>query len=232
MWSYREATQQEMIDHYRASGFMSRQIKDRLEYRIKSAAEAAEHMIRTRVDQALENFIDRALADNFAFNAVRQQMPASTPASLNEYQSSYPHYDPSAVDADINRLGVLLAEGQYLLHGGCWFTDGDSFITKRPLSATFCPQIALRSAEWRGKAYDANRVELMVIRVTRPQTKGYLFGPDGDLKHEKEIVFASGAHLKRLNEYFIEDITVYKVTDGLQEVKKVVPAFVTEVELS
>jgi len=232
VWSYRKATQQEMLDHYRENGFMSHQVKDRLERRIESASAAADHMIRTVVDQALENFIDRALADNFAFNALRQQMPLSTPASLSDYQSSYPDYDPLAVDADINRFGVLLADGQYLLHGGCWFTDRDSFITKRPLSTTFCPQIALRSAEWRGKAYDANRVELMVMRVTRPQTKAYLFGPEGDLKHEKEVVFASGARLRRLNECFIMDVTVQKATNGFQTVKKVVPAFLTEVELS
>ncbi|WP_186192804.1 hypothetical protein ACN262_28675 [Burkholderia gladioli] len=231
-WSYRKATQQEMMDHYREQGFFSTEIKDRLERRIGSAFEAADHTIRVRVDNALEGFIDRALADDFAFNALRQQMPSPTPVALDDYQSSYPNYDRLSVDQAINRFGVLLADGQYLLHGGCWFSDGNSFTTDRPLSTTFCPQIALRSAEWRGKAYDANRVELMVIRVTQPRTKAYLFGPESELKHEKEAVFASGAHLKRLRENFIMDLKVYKVTNGLNTVEKAVPAFVTEVELS
>ena len=221
-----------MMDHSREQGFFSTEIKDRLERRIGSAIEAADHMIRKRVDNALEGFIDRALEDDFAFNALRHQMPSPTPAALNDYQSSYPHYDRFAVDQAINQFGVLLADGQYLIHGGCWFSDGDSFTTSRPLSTTFCPQIALRSAEWRGKAYDANRVELMVIRVTEPRTKAYLFGPEGELKHEKEAVFASGAHLKRLHEHFIMNLTAHKVTNGLNTVEKVVPAFVTEVELS
>lgn len=231
-WLYRKATQQEMMEHYKEMGFFSSEIKDRLERRIGSAFEAADHMIRKRVDNVLEGFIDCALANDVAFNALRHQMPSPTPAALDDYQSSYPHYDRVAVDQAINQFGVFLADGQYLIHGGRWFSDGDSFTTDRPLSTTFCPQIALRSAEWRGKAYDANRVELMVIRVTQPRTKAYLFGPEGELKHEKEAVFASGAHLKRLREHFIMDLKVYKVTNGLNTVEKVVPAFVTEVELS
>jgi len=232
VWSYRKASQQEMMDHFKNQGFISDQIKDRLVRRIGSAFEAADHMIRTKVDNVLEGFIDRALADNFVFNVLRQQMPSPTPAALSDYQSSYPDYDLFAVDTAINRFGALLADGQYLLHGGCWFSDGDSFTTDRPLSTTFCPQIALRSAEWRGKAYEANRVELMVIRITQPRTKAYLFGPEGDLKHEKEVVFASGAHLKRLHTHFIMNTSAYKVTNGLQIVKKEVPAYLTEVELS
>ena len=83
-----------------------------------------------------------------------------------------------------------------------------------------------------GKAYDANRVELMVIRVTQPKTKAYLFGPDGDLHHEKEVVFASGGHLRRLNSHFITDIKAYKMTKDFVADEKVVPAYVTEAELS
>lgn len=211
---------------------MSHQIKDKLERRIGSAFEAADHMIRKRVDNALEGFIDRALENDVAFSALRHQMPSPTPSALDDYQSSYPDYDRFAVDQAINQFGALLADGQYLIHGGRWFTDGDSFTTDRPLSTTFCPQIALRSAEWRGKAYDANRVELLVIRVTQPKTKAYLFGPEGELTHEKEAVFASGAHLTRLREHFIMNLTVNKATDGFNIVEKTVPAFVTEIELS
>lgn len=231
-WSYRKATVQESTERYKETGYLSSEIKDRLERRIGSAFDAATYMIEKRVDNALEHFIDSALANDAAFTALRYQMPSQTPAALNDYQSSYPEYNRVAVDQAINQFGAYLADGQYLIHGGLWFSGEDSFTTDRPLSTTFCPQIALRNAEWRGKAYDANRVELMVIRVTKPKTKAYLFGAEGEFKHEKEAVFASGAQLRRLREHYIMDIKVSKVTKELNTVEKTVPAFVTEVELS
>ena len=74
-WSYRQATQQEAMDHFKEQGFLCFEIKEYLVRRIGTAFEAAEHMIRVRVDNALENFIDDALVDDVAFNALRDQMP-------------------------------------------------------------------------------------------------------------------------------------------------------------
>jgi len=52
------------------------------------------------------------------------------------------------------------------------------------------------------------------------------------LRNEKEVVFASGAQLTRVRETHTVVISVSKVTVGLQTEKKVVHAYVVEVEIS
>ncbi len=119
-----------------------------------------------------------------------------------------------------------------LFHGGHWASDNPTITTSRPFSTSFCPQVALRNAEWKGKAYDAGRVDLMVVCVTQPKTKAYAYSREGNHGNEKEVVFASGATLTRVRETYIADIPVSKVTSGIQTEEKVVPAYVVEVEIS
>ncbi|CFL01736.1 hypothetical protein [Burkholderia pseudomallei] len=119
-----------------------------------------------------------------------------------------------------------------MFHGGHWASDSPTLTTSRPFSTSFCPQVALRNAEWKGKAYDAGRVDLMVVRVTQPKTKAYAYSREGNHGNEKEVVFASGAQLTRVRETHIADIPVSKVTSGIQTEEKVVPAYVVEVEIS
>ncbi len=90
----------------------------------------------------------------------------------------------------------------------------------------------MRNAEWKGKAYDAGRIDLMVVRVSQPKTKAYAYSRNGDHGNEKEIVFASGATLTRVRETYVVDILAMKAAPSLQIKEKVVPAYVVEVEIS
>lgn len=91
--------------------------------------------------------------------------------------------------------------------------------------------MALRNAEWLGKAYDAGRLDLIVICVRRCKTKAYAFSREGTHGNEKEVVFASGAQLTRVRETHITDISVSRVTSSMQQEKKDVPAYMVEVEI-
>lgn len=72
----------------------------------------------------------------------------------------------------------------------------DSFTTTRPLSTTLRPQVALREAEHRGKAYNAGELHLLVLRVMRCAAKAFVFRRSGtNLGHENEVFFASGLRL-------------------------------------
>ena len=234
-WSKRKTTLEEALDLVQNSGcHMSQaiQVNDKLNGVVSTHIEAAAHMLLHRVDNGLENHIDDALGVSAAYRNLRDLMPQVEPEALSSYQGKFSKHDWAIADEAIKAYGVELAEGQRIFHGGHWASDSTSFTTSRPFSTSFCPQVALRNAEWKGKAYDSGRVDLMVVCVTRPSTKAYAFSREGDHGNEKEIVFASGAQLIRMRETHIADIPVSKVTSGFQILEKVVPAYVVEVEIS
>lgn len=235
VWSHRKATLEEAQELVKKEGLSiieALEPKDKLLEKVTTHTEAANRMLRIRADNGLEFHIDRALDDSPEYRNLRELMPQDVPLPLNQYQSSYPEYDKEMVDAAINTLGVKIADGQFLFHGGEWGAAGDTLTTSQPFSTSFCPQVALRNAEWRGKAFDAGRVDLMVVRVTQPATNAYVYSREGEHGNEKEIVFASGAKLKRVRETQVNDITVNKMHSNLKEEEKVVPAYLVEVEIS
>ncbi|HAS0829228.1 TPA: hypothetical protein I3313_004251, partial [Enterobacter hormaechei subsp. hoffmannii] len=76
-----------------------------------------------------------------------------------------------------------------------------TFVTDRVLSTSFCPKVALNNGEWRGKAWDANRLDLIVIKTNATKTKAFVY--DKELAghgHELEVLFAKGATLKFISE--------------------------------
>ena len=234
-WSRRKTTieeAQELVKNQGLSILEALEPKDKLLEKVATHAEAAHRMLRVRTDNGLEFHIDRALDDSPEYRRLRELMPPDVPVPLDEYQSSYPDYNRKMVDAAINAHGVNIAEGQFLFHGGEWGIAVDSLMTSQPFSTSFCPQVALRNAEWRGKAFDTGRVDLMVVRVTQPATKAYIYSREGEHGNEKEIVFASGATLTRVRETHVNDITVHKMHADMREEEKVVPAYLVEIEIS
>jgi hypothetical protein len=208
------------------------QVNDKLIEVVSTHAEAATRMLRQRADNGLEGHIDRALDASTEYRDLRDLMPPNEPEALSSYQGEFSEHTWAMADEAIKAHGVEMAEGQFLFHGGCWASESTIFTTSRPLSTSFCPQVALRNAEWRGKAYDAGRVDLMVVCVRQPKTKAYAYSREGNHGNEKEVVFASGAQLTRVRETHVADIPVLKVTSGIQMEEKVVPAYLVEVEIS
>lgn len=234
-WSIRDSTTEEMAELLNHGGVTLAEalhIKDKLLDVVSNHTEAAAHMLRKRWNNALENHVERSLDESVEYRNLIALMPEHVPAALDAYQGSFSQHDPKLADQAIRAHGVLLAEGQVLFHGGYWPTNEQSFVTSRPFSTSFCPQVALRNAEWKGKAYDAGRVDLMVVRVNEPTTKAFVYRREGDHGNEKEVVFANGARLSRVRETRIADATVTKADSRYQSQQKVVPAYVIEVEVS
>lgn len=196
-WSKRQPTHNEMMQHYEKTGQMLTFINESLVARVTNAKEAAIHIGTVGADNGLGNFIDSTLDSNASYKIWRARMPSKTPKSLSKYQGEFPNYSPREVDLEINNIGESLCEGQILFHGGIWpGNNSDHFITQLPLSTSFCPQVALRNAEHKGKAYDANQIDLLVLRATSPITNVFTFRRAGtNLGHENEVLFASGANL-------------------------------------
>ncbi|WP_155648081.1 hypothetical protein [Burkholderia cepacia] len=231
-WTTREATTEEMMASQQAGKF-SMDVNVQLIARIASESDAARYMITQCVDNGLEGHIDRALREDSSFRQWLQAMPNATPFALETYQQAYPPDDFHAVDLAINEHGVALSPGQLLFHGGTIaFPPDGALVTTRPFSSTLCPQVALRSAEWSGKAYEADQVNLYLLRVVSPNTKVFVFDPNGfDKGHEKEVLFASGTKLILRSRYAVrEDYQVSIMKDWRTE-SKIVKAYLCEVDV-
>ncbi|KXV09429.1 hypothetical protein [Acetobacter malorum] len=235
-WSCREATDVEFSScmssglHFAEAMY----VQDTLEANVTNPFQAASSMLRTGVDNGLENHINWALAQSAEYAALRRRMPQPDPDALVAYQNKFTKEDMAAADIAIKQCGVTLADGQMLFHGGFWGHPVDTVITtSRPFSTSFCPQVALRNAEWNAKAYNAGEINLMVVRVCQPQSKAYILSLDGEKGNEKEVVFASGAKIRLVRKTFICNSKVYgNWSSSGGSPSKEVPAFVLDVNIS
>lgn len=235
VWTQRDATQQEQEAHYRATGtFLIHGVNDQLQVTVSNAVQAAHYMAKEGADQAMENHIDDELARSTAYAAWRRAMPSATPKSLSNYQRQYPDCDFDAINNDINTIGATLPPGQHLFHGGYWPDGYQTLTTTKPFSTTFCPQVALRESEHLGKAYDAGRIDLFVLRVATSSTNVFAYKRRGtNLGHEKEVLFAAGSTLTLRNRTLIRaDYTAAKVAHGASLVYKTIPIYVLEIDIS
>jgi len=196
-WTTRNATLEEMHAHMRKHGYVLPFVNDSLVARISNHFDAAIYMSNSGADNGLESFIDSYLDRDVSYRALRKAMPSKTPAALFDFQQKYPNFSVLDVDREINSIGCALSEGQCLFHGGLWPNNLESTVTlTSPFSTSLCPQVALRNAEWRGKAYDSGQIDLFVLRAENPRTNVFSFRRKGaKMGNEKEVLFASGAKL-------------------------------------
>lgn len=232
VWLKRETTLEERLDFIKNNQPLLFQIKEKLIRSIDNHFEAAEHILNMRVDNALENHINDCLHSSSECQMWKMSMPKETPKALYDYKNSYPNYDKQKVDEAINALGFCVSEGQKLFHGGL-FNDAREYLTDRPLSASFCPQVALRNAEWRGKAFDRGQIDIFVLKATSPSTHAFFYNLDEQLGNEKEVLFASGAKLKMISRTkILDNYRVIKINSNCKEFEKNVPVYVVEIEIS
>lgn len=231
IWSKRKLTKDERDSGKFNMCEITDGIDDMLEKAISTPVEAAIHMVEKGVDGGLDYFISNKIDNSHVFEEWCDLMPTSVPDNIEKYQNLFPNCDFKMVSEEINKVGCLPSVGQSFFHGGYLFDEGVlGFKTSKPLSTTLCPQVALRVAEHNGKAYDKGEIHLYVINVINPKTKAYVFqSEDSDLRHEKEILFCSGAHLGFIRKTLItESYSVYKYECPSKDI----PAYVVEITIS
>lgn len=229
-WTTRVATPEEMMAAFKITGFMNPNINDKLILRVTSPLEAAMHIAGVGADNSLGNYINSALDASDDYISWRHLMPSSTPKELSNYQKFYPKCDFNKVNQEINQYGHILSDGQHLFHGGLWPSGVNKLVTARPLSTTFCPQVALRNAEHNDKAYDSGRIDLFVLSACSPKTKVFNYRRKGtNLGHENEVLFAAGAELILLNQILVS--RSYSVSKWGLPIKNI-PIYVLEVAIS
>lgn len=202
---------------------------------IKNCLDAAKYIAEREVDNRLDDFINAELDRNHNFVAWKKHMPSRTPRIMSRYQQEYQcynNYNMHYVDNVINSCGIYLPIGQQLFHGGQWWGKGEEVVTKRPLSLTFSPQVAMRNAEHLGKAYDAGWIDIFVVTIKRSDIKAFVFKRHGtNFGHENEILLSSNITLRLVTKMSgsIEKIFYKSDQEGTNE--KTGPIYILQVDI-
>lgn len=232
IWNMRNPTFDEMMKMG-----LHCQIKDRLIAKINNHHEAATHTLLNRGCRRLDDLIANTLNNSPEYKQMRSMMPSQTHKKLSDFQNKYQSIHFDTVSNIIEHNGQRLAEGQILYHGGFWpGAIGQEFVTTRPLSTSFSPHMACQNAEWSGKAYDSGELHLIILRVVKPKTSVFCFRINGTSKgHEKEVLFATGAHLTIRNKILVKsDGLVYKSCNiyAGKMLEKNIPLYIIEMDIS
>ena len=202
IWEEREPTAEETAEVLsRGEWRPCYQIKVKIESILNSAYDAAKLIAGNKDENRINHHVISYLEKNMEYKKWRDGMPYPTPKQLIDYQENYPPKDLEVINSLISKHGMMIPEGQTLFHGGIWPLDEmgcqvKSFLTNRVLSTSFCPKVALNNGDWRGKAYDAGRIDLMVITIKNIDKKAFVFSLDeGSHSHEMEVLFERGVQL-------------------------------------
>lgn len=66
---------------------------------------------------------------------------------------------------------------------------------QRPLSTTFCPEVAKQEALWKGKADVVGSVNIYIIRIASNDIGSYVYNLNASHGDELEVLLASGGEL-------------------------------------
>ncbi|TQN58727.1 hypothetical protein FLX27_26020 [Agrobacterium tumefaciens] len=195
---------------------------------INTALEAANHIALNGTDNGLENHIYDALDASKVYEAWKKAMPSKRPTAIKTYQSDYDNRNDAAVDSEILTYGDTLDSGQILFHGGLWTGGMGSIQLSRPLSTTFSPNVAFVEVLREWKAYDAGRLDLIVLTTKTATTKAFVFNLRGNFSHEREVLLPAATTLTFVRETCLRQLNVSK--PGFSDKK--IPVYVVEVDVS
>ena len=163
---------------------------------IKSYEDLAKRVSR---HSDIEKLVEEQLEKSKELKLWRKAMPSKTPSAIAKYQKSPDSVDNQKVSDAIEDVGAQLPLGQVLFHGG---NLHDGCLT-RPLSTTFCPQVARQEALWKGKAKAIGCVNIYKITITGGNVNGYALKQKGtNLGNEKEVLISAGHELTVGNKIF------------------------------
>ncbi|GBR15603.1 hypothetical protein [Gluconobacter frateurii] len=232
IYKYRKPTEEELKFAARnniLNIYLSRGVECGIKKVIPSAFGAAKHMAEVHIDNELGNRLSNFLETEDEFKQWEKNIPEITPKELDQYQNSYVNSDLSAVNREILENKTILTYGQELFHGGRWDgLVGEIKITTRPLSTTFCPQVALREADHLDKAYNEERIDICVLKIMHDDIHAYAFGNEGNHGNEKEVLLENNLIIKKISEEkFCDDYKCYVHPNK----EKIIPVYVVVLEV-
>lgn len=140
----------------------------------------------------IENFLSKSTS----VESWIENRPIEISENMSTYQEYNQDYNLEELENEINDKGILMPTGQYLFHGGFLNLEvGTSIILDRPFATSLSPGVSFFFSTIAGRAYDENRIQLLIILVDNIKTKSIILIDHGN-SSELEILFASGLELK------------------------------------
>jgi hypothetical protein len=161
--------------------------------------------------------IEELLSINKSIKIWEEKLTKCFSENMINYQTYNADYDVDELNIEIKEKGILIPDGQVLFHGGFLDLDcEDKKTLHRPFATTITPCVALNNSTYASKAYNNNKIELLEMTVTNPNTKAVaLFNNrDSTNDYELEVLFASGSELKVSDVKSFKDIFEVKNNDG------------------
>lgn len=214
VWSTRPATQADILARLSTGQHISscnKSVQVKLLDTIDTPDKAAIYVADGKYDVQISNRITKSLEDiKSGYRQARSSMPGVTPKILSEYQRRYSSSTNfSLVNNSIKTDGDYLADDQVLFHGGGILNNinpGNSLITLRPLSTSFCPVKSINNGAWRGKYYNEGEANLIILTVKSIKKLAFIYKMNGtDKGHEKEVLIESGALISVISKTKIRD---------------------------
>lgn len=168
-------------------------------------------------DNGAEPIIEKLLSNNESIKIWGEKLTKCFSENMSNYQTYNADYNVDELNIEINEKGILIPDGQVLFHGGFLNLDyADKKTLHRAFATTISPCVALNNSTDASKAYDNNKIELLEMTVTNPNTKAVVLFNNGDSTndYELEVLFSSGLELKVIDVKSFEDIFEVENNDG------------------
>ena len=172
--------------------FFNTPIRDDIKQIIGNHTIAAKYVLEGNDANEVENYITQFLKNSSEYRIWRENMPSITPQCFKDYQQKS-KYSSVELDDYFKNCESFLSEGQVLFRGGKYHgVINQCLRCPQITSTTFCPQVALREAEWNGKAYNDDEINLWLITIRNPQIKIFIYNFfKSKMGNEKEVVLQS-----------------------------------------
>jgi len=157
---------------------------------IRNSVDAAMWAATHHGSDALCNRLADRLSTSLGYKRLRSSMPKTTPAPIRDYRHRGASSRTAGFLDAVEKNASPLAPGQVLFHGGAWEPLATPTQLQFPLSTSFCPEMALRNAAWAGKAWASGYVNLLHIRVTSHNVRGFVCSLRSTKGHENEVILA------------------------------------------
>ncbi|WP_170907948.1 MULTISPECIES: hypothetical protein [Vibrio] len=162
--------------------------------KINSALDFLMHTIANYSCSGVVHDFHSKILDSRAFAEIKRLTPyLKDISSTNLYRNIPQKAELHSVDAEIRDFGSLLPSGQTLFHGGS-LPLNRPLVTNRPLSTTYCPQVALWHAD-NDRLPDRNPTPVVwVLTVGQAcSKKAIVFKKGGsNMANEFEVLIESG----------------------------------------
>ncbi|WP_355582728.1 hypothetical protein [Xanthomonas cannabis] len=226
----RDATDSERAANLAAGQHISSALTMEVPYgqEIQNSVDAARWAATHHASNALCDHLADKLPTSLGYKRLRSSMPKTTPVPIRNYrQRGASSRTDGFLDAVANNA-TALALGQVLFHGGAWEPGATPTQLQFPLSTSFCPEMALRNAAWGGKAWASGYVNLLHIRVSSHDVRGFVCSLRSTKGHENEVILAQGTLLTAMAAEEISPIYVGSM-DGSSKMVPVRLVFVEAV---